>query len=245
MAGGTGYEPLNIPKPVAEGIWVVDGPAIRFYGMPFSTRATIVRLESGGLFVHSPTKWEPGLRDAVAALGEVHHLIAPNWIHYAYVAEWQDAFPKAQSWAAPGVADRAASRGLALRFDHELATGQTTPWQHEIRQMVVPGSKVHREAVFLHNASRSLILTDLIENFEPAKLPFWMGWITRMVGIAAPKGRIPPDMKATFDKKQLAAAIEELIAWAPERVIVSHGAWFEENGAGELKRAFASVLRRR
>ena len=33
MAGT--YEPLNTLKPVAEDIWIVDGPAIRFYGMPF------------------------------------------------------------------------------------------------------------------------------------------------------------------------------------------------------------------
>lgn len=36
--------------------------------------------------------------------------------------------------------------------------------------MIVRGSSVHREAVFFHRASRTLILTDLIENFEPAKL---------------------------------------------------------------------------
>ena len=51
----TGYEPLNTLKPVAPDIWVIDGPAIRFYGLPFSTRATVVRLAGGDLWVHSPT----------------------------------------------------------------------------------------------------------------------------------------------------------------------------------------------
>jgi len=40
----TGHEPLNTSKEVAGEIWLVDGPAIKFYGMPFSTRATVVRL---------------------------------------------------------------------------------------------------------------------------------------------------------------------------------------------------------
>ncbi|WP_235857809.1 DUF4336 domain-containing protein [Marimonas lutisalis] len=116
----TGYEPLNTPKPVGPGIWIVDGPAIRFFGMPFSTRATVVQLDNGDLWVHSPTQLSDGLRDEVAALVPVAHLIAPNWIHYAYVADWQAAFPRALAWAAPGVAQRAAKKGMELRFDHDL-----------------------------------------------------------------------------------------------------------------------------
>ena len=48
----TGYEPLNTLKPVGKDLWLIDGPAIRFYGMPFSTRATVIRLADGGLWVH-------------------------------------------------------------------------------------------------------------------------------------------------------------------------------------------------
>ncbi|MFT7596163.1 MAG: hypothetical protein ACI8R4_003497 [Paracoccaceae bacterium] len=79
----TGYEPLNVLKPVAPDIWVIDGPAIRFYGMPFSTRATVVRLAGGDLWVHSPIKRTRSLVEQVRALGMVRHLMVPNWIHYA------------------------------------------------------------------------------------------------------------------------------------------------------------------
>ncbi|WP_372056988.1 hypothetical protein P7L74_14930 [Tistrella mobilis] len=42
------YDPLFMLKPVAEDVWIVDGPVIR-YGMPwpkipFPTRTTIIRL---------------------------------------------------------------------------------------------------------------------------------------------------------------------------------------------------------
>ncbi len=54
----TGYEPLNTPKPVADDIWVIDGPAIRFYGMPFSTRATLIRLEIFSVWLKGhPSSW--------------------------------------------------------------------------------------------------------------------------------------------------------------------------------------------
>ena len=53
------YDPLGVLKPVAENIWIVDGPEIRFrYALlriPFPTRMTVVRLPDGGLWLHSPT----------------------------------------------------------------------------------------------------------------------------------------------------------------------------------------------
>jgi hypothetical protein len=55
------YEPLNVPKAIAPGVWLVDGPEIWFgyfagLKLPFPTRMTIVRLPDGGLWLHSPTK---------------------------------------------------------------------------------------------------------------------------------------------------------------------------------------------
>lgn len=240
----TGYEPLDTPKPVAADIWLIDGPAIRFYGLPFSTRATLVRLADGGLWVHSPTRLTKALAAKVEALGPVRHLIAPNWIHYAYVSQWQARFPEATSWAAPGVARRARSHGMTLRFDHDLAQEAPPDWAGEIDQMIVRGSSVHREAVFFHRASATLILTDLIENFEPGKLGLWLRLATRFGGIADPDGAMPRDMRMTFAKGRdvLREDVRRMIAWAPERVILAHGRWYETDGAAELQRAFRWVL---
>jgi len=240
----TGYEPLNTLKPVARDIWVIDGPAIRFYGMAFSTRATVVRLSSGELWVHSPTKLSGALKTEISDLGPVAHLVAPNWIHYAYVSEWQSAFPGAVSWAAPGVAKRAASRGMSVVFDHDLGPVAETSWEGQIEQLIVEGSTIHREVVFFHIASKTLILTDLIENFEPAKLTCWMRPIVRLAGIADPDGQMPRDMRATFRRQrgQLREAVEQMIRWAPDRIILAHGRWYETGGVAELRRAYRFVL---
>ena len=109
MTQTTGYEPLFTLKPVAPDIWLVDGPIIRFYGMPFPTRMVVVRLKDGGLWLHSPIDPDEDLLSALAELGPVRHLIAPNWIHYAYLPAWQRLFPDAQTWAAPGVRERAVT----------------------------------------------------------------------------------------------------------------------------------------
>jgi hypothetical protein len=112
--------------------------------------------------------------------------------------------------------------------------------------MIVWGSRVHQEAVFFHRASRTLILTDLIENFEPHKLPLWMRPLVRLAGICAPHGGMPRDMRLTFrmhgGRARLQAAVERMIAWEPERVILAHGQWFAEDGTLALRRAFSWLL---
>ncbi len=239
----TGYEPLNTLKAVAPNIWIVDGPTIKFYHLPFSTRMTIVRLDNGDLWLHSPTKPCTVLLTELAALGPVRHLVAPNWIHYAYISKWQATFPHARSYAAPGVVARAEKHKMSLRFDGDLTHSVPSAWEGQIKQMIVEGSTVHREAIFFHNASNTLILTDLIENFEARNLSWFFRVLTRLGGMLDPDGQMPRDMRLTFsDKSQLRAAVEQMIAWRPERIILAHGRWYERNGVAELKRAFRWVL---
>jgi len=53
------YTPLNALKPIAAGVWIVDGPEIQFSYLglkfPFPTRMTLIRLPDGSLWIHSPT----------------------------------------------------------------------------------------------------------------------------------------------------------------------------------------------
>jgi len=89
------YEPINTLKPVDEDIWIVDGPIVRMamYGtsIPFPTRMTIVRLNSGQLWCHSPVELTPALKAEIDALGSVCHVVSPNKIHYAHIETWAKA----------------------------------------------------------------------------------------------------------------------------------------------------------
>jgi hypothetical protein len=85
----------------------------------------------------------------------------------------------------------------------------------------------------------------LIENFERHKLDsFLTRWLTRWAGAQDPDGSMPRDMRFTFaeQKPQLRAAVLTMIRWNPERVILAHGRWYEQNGAAELRRAFRWLL---
>ena len=239
------YEPLRELKPVAGGIWVVDGPEIRFHylglKLPFPTRMTIVRLDDGALWVHSPIEPSPALIEQVAALGPVGHLVAPNTLHYWWLPEWHARFPEARVHAVAGMAGR-AKRTLPP-FD-ALEEKPDPAWAGQIDQVLAPGS-LFTEAVFFHRRSHTLILTDLIQNYEPHRVR-WpvLRLLMRLFGATDPDGKAPYDVQLSFwrHRDEVRSAVQQMISWEPERVIIAHGRWYERDGVAELRRAFRWVL---
>ncbi len=241
------YEPINTLKPVGEHLWVVDGPIVRmaFPGgsMPFPTRMVVVRLANGDLFLWSPTELDDMLRAEIEALGPVRHLVSPNKIHYAHIATWKRAYPEATAWASPGVRERAASQRVDVSFDADLGDLPEEAWFGELDQLVFRGSRFMEEIIFFHRRTRTLILADLIENFEAEKVGGFHAWLIRLAGAADPDGKAAIDLRLTFlgRKKEARSSFERMVAWKPERVIMAHGRWYERDGTGELRRAFRWV----
>jgi hypothetical protein len=238
------YEPVNVLKTIAPGIWIADGPIVHMaapLGMsaPFPTRMTIVRLADGGLWCHSPIAPNDSLFTAIEAIGPVRHLVSPNKLHYAHIAAWKVRYPDALAWASPGVRERAASQRIAVSFDRDLDDGPAPAWSADLDQLLFRGSRAFGEVVFLHRASATLILADLIENFEAPKLTRGMRAIARLGGVLDPDGRTPLDMRFTFtDRKAARECLQRVLAWHPQQVILAHGRWYAQDGEAELRRAF-------
>lgn len=241
------YPPISTLKYVADNVWVVDGPVIRF-GMPwpkfpFPTRMTVVRLTSGELFIHSPTPLTLSLREEIQRTGNVRFIVGPNRLHYWWIPEWRAAFPDAALYLAPRIKDQAKGRIPFESFPLEAVDGY--PWDVEIATLPIVGSYM-TEVEFFHYASRTLILTDLIENFEPEKVSsFFLRLLTWIGGVSPPHGGLARDLRLSFTlrhKRELLAAAKTMLAWNPERVIFAHGRWYEANGAAELRRVFRWAL---
>jgi pimeloyl-ACP methyl ester carboxylesterase len=232
------YPPLDVPKPFAEGVWIVDSGPINAMGLTLPVRMTIFRLNNGDLLLHSPTPYSAELAKAVEALGRVRHLVAPNIAHWTFLADWQRAYPDATTWAAPGLQDRAQVRASSVRFDAEL--GETAPveWADTLDQGVVPGGAGFNEVWFFHRQTKTLVLVDLIENLDPDKLPpvarLLMQASAATDGTTARYLRLPVRLGGADAKK----AVQAIVALEPDRVIFAHGRPFESNGAAQLKRAF-------
>jgi len=101
------YQPLGTLKRVADDVFIVDGPVIRFgpplLRMPFTTRTTVIRLRDGRLFVHSPTPLTAALKVEIGAAGTVAFIVGPNRIHYWWIPEWKRAYPQAEVYLAPRI----------------------------------------------------------------------------------------------------------------------------------------------
>ncbi|MFP3384733.1 DUF4336 domain-containing protein [Tritonibacter sp. SIMBA_163] len=226
--------------PLGEDIWIVDGPTIDFYRIPFPTRMTVIRLANGDLFLHSPIAYTEALAEELKRLGTIRHLVSPNWIHYAYIADWQRNCADTIAWASPGVRERAQSHKVEITFDRDLEDGPATDWSGEIDQLIVRGSKVHTEVVFFHQKSHTLVLTDLIENMHGKDLPLWIRPFAWVAGILAPNGKMPLDIWMSFsgNRDKLRDALTRMLDWQPNIVVLAHGDILRENAPQRLREGF-------
>ena len=245
MAEDATYPPLDVPKPLADGAWVVDGGPQRVLGLALPTRMTVLRLADGGLWLHSPTRHTPALEAALAPLGPVRHLVAPNTAHWVHVSPWHKAVPDAKLWAAHGVADRARGQGVHLRVTGGTLDDAAPPdWEGQIEHAVfsAPGLV---EVAFHHHASRTLVLTDGVQAMRSGDLPLATRLFARVVGSAAPEGETPAHLKLLLNRRRAAnrAAAERLLALRPERVVFAHGDFYKEDGTARLRGALDWLFR--
>ena len=238
------YPPLNVLKPVAPGIWVVDSGPLRLLGMSLPIRMTVVKLKSGRIWLHSPTDLTAGIRTEIDQLGPVAHIVAPNTAHWTRVKAWAEAYPGAVTWAVPYLPARAQVRRSGTHFGRELGDAPEAEWSGEIDQALVPGGFNYREALFHHRASGTLILTDLVVNMEAGKLSAFGRMAARLTGTLAPRGKTPIYMRQVLRMRgsEARAAVSRMLALSPGRAIFSHGAWYREDATPRLREALGWLL---
>lgn len=220
-------------RSLASELWVADHP-FKIGPVAVGTRTTVARLEDGRLFVHSPGPLDDDLLAAVQSLGDVACLVAPNLYHHMYVADWAAAFPDAKVFAVRGL----ERKQPGLRIDEALGAAAPTLWRDRIDQRPVAGVPEVDEVVFLHVATRTLILTDLCFNVHSTD-----SWFTRVfMRINAAWQRFTPSrLFKSFikDRAALRADVERILEWDFDRVIVAHGEVLETGGAEALRAAYA------
>ena len=248
--GASLYEPINVYKPVAPDIGIVDGPFeyLTVGGaklpLPFTTRMTAVRLSNGDLFLHSPIKFDQRLANGLLGLGTVRHLVSPNQFHYAHIGEWAKAFPDTVSWASPRVRQRARARHVDVDFTRDLAAYPPEEWCREIDQTLFPGG-YFKEYVFFHKASKTLILTDTIINIELDKVTEPWRTATKFTGMYHPYGQIFFGMRLPLllQPQKARAAIRKIQSWEPQRILLSHGRCFDTDADKVIRRIFGNPPR--
>ena len=223
-------------KEVDKNIWVYDGDTVNFHGFPFPTRMTVVRLPNGYLWIHSPEKLNRALKEELAKLGKVEFIISPNKLHHLSLSEWISVYPDAKYYAAPGLAQKRRD----VKFTKQLSNYSEKEWEDDIEQIIFQGSPLMEEVVFFHVSSKTLILTDLIENFSSSTFNWWQKPIARLSGILSPYGKTPIDWRLSFlfGKKKARIALNKMLGWRPDNIIISHGEYIIGNGYEFLNNSF-------
>jgi hypothetical protein len=88
------------------------------------------------------------------------------------------------------------------------------------------------------------VLTDLVVNVDAEKLPRALRPFARLAGVVAPNGKPPVYLRAIIKRRraEAAAAARRMLDWRPERVIFSHGSWFDRDGTRHLRKSLRWLL---
>ena len=216
-------------------VWLAAGPETRVAGFAYPTRMAIVRLADGSLWIWSPVALTPALAAAVDGLGPVRHLIAPNTLHHLSVGAWQAAYPAAHLHAAPGL----RARRPDLEIDADLADTAPPAWAGQIDQIIMRGNRITTEAVFFHRASATALFTDLIQQFDAQAFSGWRRVVARLDLMTAPAPTVPRKFRLAFTNRAAArVAINRVLAWPIERLVMAHGPAIGQGGHAAVAKAF-------
>lgn len=201
---------------VEDRLWSVERP-VWFSGVRQRVRTTIVRLEDGGLLIHSPAPPSGPWAEQLQALGEVRWLLVPNCFHHlgtpAAAARWPNA-----KVIGPASATR-RNKDLVLHLD--LADPQVAELLPELELLPLDGVPFLDETVLYHRPTQTLIGTDIVL-CACARDHWTVRWAARLTGFYE-RVRVPPDVRAKIpDKAGAARSIRAMLERPARRLIVGH-----------------------
>jgi len=218
---------------LAPNLWTVNLPH-RFFGLEFGVRMTIVRLQDGGLWLHSPVSLSSKLKQELDHLEPVKYLVAPNCFHHVFLGDYIQAYPQAELYGVPGLAEKRKD----LSFKGTLDSTKNSGWDNDLQQQLIEGIPQFNEVVFYHADSKSLISCDLLLNI-PVPQPLWTRWYLKFSGIYGKPGVSKVIKMAVKDRSKMKQSIESLMNWDFDRLILSHGLVIEQDAKLILERSFA------
>ena len=217
---------------IDEAIWIATRK-LRFWGVETGTRMTVVRLNDGGLFVHSPVPSDDATRNAIDELGPVKAIVAPSLFHHLAIAEWAQTYGSAVICACPGLERKRRD----VTWHRILSDKSETEWAGEIDQVFFSARPFENEIVFFHRKSESLICADALFNLASHHSLITRA-IARVIGNRKP-GTTILERVLIRDRTAARHQIDRMLAWKPKRIILAHGDIVEFGGVETLRDAYA------
>jgi hypothetical protein len=157
----------------------------------------------------------------VPGLADVRFAVAPSAIH-GHLALGD--YPDAELWGGPGLAKRRDD----LAFAGEL--GDEPVWPEVLDQALIPQRPYGGEVVFCHSASGTLIVGDAVWNVtrdHPLRSRLWAGGLG-----------VHPTPAFRLALRDAKPAIDRILGWDFDRILVGHGPNVDTGGKAAFQRAY-------
>jgi len=200
----------------ADGVWLASQPVVHL-GLHLTATMTVLRLADASLLVYSPVALTPARRTAIAALGPVAHIYAPNLFHHMWLDEWIAAYPAARVHAPASLAKK--HRGLRIDRPH----GAPEPaFAGVVDELHIDGFRLD-ESVLVHRPSRTLLVADLVHNVGRPQHA-WTRIYAKMNGFHDRVALSRMIRWTAFpDHRATRRSLDALLALEFDRMIVGHG----------------------
>jgi len=214
----------------AEDVWV-EARLAKFWGVETGTRMTVVRLDDGGLFVHSPVALDAKTKTEVDALGTVRAVVSPSIFHHLHVGDWLAAYPDAVYAACPGLEWKRPE----LPFTCVLGDQPHPVWSRELEQVYFSARR-ENEVVFFHARTRTMICADALLNLSGHGPPKTRAAAWLMGNRGPGLGWLEPFM--IRDRKLARRQVDRILKWDIDKIVLAHGGLIERDGREVVRRAY-------
>ena len=214
-------------------LWTDIRP-MRFLGVPVGRRCAVARSADGALVLFSPVAADAQSLADLQSLGEVATVVLPSRFHDRFYDGYFSVFPHARFLAAEPVRRDHPTWPLAELTEH-------APELDGFDFLELRGMPAIREWVFLHRASRTLIVADALFALRPGATS-----LDRMLLLAAGVGERPRPCRLfrllIHDRKAFADSLRKVLTWDFDRIVAGHGEVIESGGQAVLQSAYERYL---
>lgn len=223
-------------KQIAENLWLLQYP-LSVLGTQHGRNVTVIRLRSGRLVLHSMAPFSALDIAQVRSLGTPAWLVEAMLLHDTYAAQGPKLFPGLPFLGPPGFSE-------VVKFPVQPLLPAPGEWTGELEVLPIEGAPMLKEHAFLHLPTRTLIVADLIFNFDPAERGWDRFFHRHIAGFKRYPGMSRIFRLCIKDREAFKASMATILERDFDRIIVGHGELIETGGKALLRRGLedAGVL---
>jgi len=183
---GTVLTPVSLP-----GVYTADRPFL-WNKIDVGGKMTVIQLQNPSnskpsLWIHSPVALDESLIQALGTLGEVEHIVSPNYEHVKYAKQWSEYYTNAKVWGCPGLCERINDVNWFGEIPYDIRppkddncmedlpegfwdVNELQPIHVNCEKNPFTGKPFFNEVIFYHTPSKSLLFTDLYWNYPGSSI---------------------------------------------------------------------------